>query len=122
MPHIVIAEDEVDVREFLYRAFQRHAPGSTITAVADGVAAFDLIERHGCDLLISDHRMPLKTGIELIRTLRARGDGFPAIIISADMTIEAAAIEAGATAFFYKPLSLNQIREIIQTWLLQASS
>jgi CheY-like chemotaxis protein len=122
MPHIVIAEDEADVREFLYRAFQRHAPGSTITAVADGLAAFELIERDGCNLLISDHRMPLKTGIELIRTLRARGDAFPALIISADMTIEAAALEAGATAFFYKPLSLTQIREIIQTWLLPSTT
>ena len=122
MPHIVIAEDEADVREFLYRAFRRHAPGSTITAVADGAAALEVVEQHGCDLLISDQRMPLKTGIELLRAIRANGARFPAIIISADMTAELAAIEAGATAFFYKPLSMNQIREIIQTWLIPASS
>jgi hypothetical protein len=33
------------------------------------------------------------------------------------MTAEAAAVEAGANAFFFKPLSMSQIRDIIQTWL-----
>ncbi len=117
MPHIVIVEDEADVREFLYRAFHRHAPNSEISVASDGVAALDLINQSGCDLLISDQRMPLMTGIELLQAIRANGATFPAIIISADMTAELAAIEAGANAFFYKPLSMSQIRDIIQTWL-----
>jgi CheY-like chemotaxis protein len=122
MPHIVIAEDEADVREFLYRAFSRHAPTSTITAVGDGAAALDLIYQSGCDLLISDHRMPLMTGIELVRAIRANGATFPAIIISADMTAEEGAVEAGANAFFFKPLSMSQIRGILQTWLTPAGA
>jgi CheY-like chemotaxis protein len=117
MPHIVIAEDEADVREFLYRAFRRHAPTSAITAVGDGAAALDVINESGCDLLISDQRMPIMTGVELIQAIRTMGAAFPAIIISADMTAEAAAVEAGANAFFFKPLSMSQIRDIIQTWL-----
>jgi two-component system response regulator YesN len=117
MPHIVIAEDEAVVREFLYRAFSRHAPTCTISPVGDGAAALDLINQSGCDLLISDQRMPIMTGVELIQAIRANGAIFPAIIISADMTAEVAAIEAGANAFFFKPLSLSQIRGIIQTWL-----
>jgi len=120
MPHIVIAEDEADVREFLYRAFSRHAPTCQITTVGNGAAALQLINESGCDLLISDHRMPLMTGVELIQAIRANGAAFPAIIISADMTAEAAAVEAGANAFFFKPLSMSQIREIIRTWIALA--
>lgn len=119
MPHIVIAEDEDDVREFLFRAFRRHAPGCLITAVNDGAAALDTICAQGCDLLISDQRMPKLTGVELLRAIRAKGLTCPAIIVSADTTAELAALEAGANAFFYKPLSLAQIREIIQHWLTQ---
>jgi len=122
MPHIVIAEDEADVREFLYRAFSRHARSSQISAVGDGAAALDLINQFGCDLLISDQRMPIMTGVELIQAIRANGATFPAIIISADMTAEAAAVEAGANAFFFKPLSMSQIRDIIQTWLTPTGS
>jgi hypothetical protein len=39
------------------------------------------------------------------------------VIISADMTAETAAAEAGVTAFFYKPLTIVQIRQIVETWL-----
>jgi hypothetical protein len=38
-------------------------------------------------------------------------------MISADTSAELAAHEYGATAFFYKPLSMLKIREIIETWL-----
>ena len=120
MQHIVIAEDEADVREFLYRAFRRHAPDSEISAVADGAAALALINQRGCDLLISDQRMPVMTGVELLQAIRANGANFPAVIISADTTVELAAVAAGANAFFYKPLSMNQIRQIIQIWLAPA--
>lgn len=121
MPHIVIAEDEDDVREFLYRAFRRHASSSQITAVNDGAAALAVITNQGCDLLITDQRMPNMTGVELLRAVREHGAVFPAIIISADTSAEAAALGAGADAFFYKPVSLAQIRDIIQRWLKPSS-
>jgi CheY-like chemotaxis protein len=117
MPHIIIAEDEDDVREFLMRAFSRYAPHARVTTCVDGVAALAAIGQQGCDLLVSDHRMPNMTGVELLRTLRASGSDMLVIIISADATAQSAAIEAGATAFFYKPLTTSQIRSIIETWL-----
>jgi CheY-like chemotaxis protein len=117
MPHIVIADDEDDVREFLMRAFSRYAPHAEVSPCPDGAAALDLIEARGCDLLVSDQRMPIMTGVELVRSLRALGRSFPIIIISADVTAESAALAAGSTAFLYKPLTTAQIRTIIATWL-----
>lgn len=117
MPHIIVVDDEDDVREFLRRAFQRYAPHAEISAAADGPAALDLVRTHGCDLLITDHRMPGMTGAELLRTLREQGLDCPIIVISADASAESAAVDAGATAFFYKPLTTTQIRALIQTWL-----
>lgn len=117
MPHIVIAEDEDDVREFLLRAFSRYAPHAKVTACTDGAKALGIIQARGCDLLISDHRMPEMTGVELLRALRALGSPIPVVIISADTSAESVAVEAGATAFVYKPLNTSQIRTIIETWL-----
>ncbi len=117
MPHILIAEDEDDVREFLLRAFKRCAPQAEITAVADGAAALRVVCERGCDLLVSDQRMPVMTGVELLQAVRAAGLGIPIIIISADVTAESAARAAGATRFIYKPLTIMQIRELIRTWL-----
>jgi CheY-like chemotaxis protein len=117
MVHIVIADDEDDVREFLLRAVRRYAPHAEVTAVNDGVAALEIMRQRGCDLLISDHRMPRMTGLELLQTVRAAQPILPVVIISADVTAEIAAIEAGVTAFFYKPLTIVQIRQIVETWL-----
>lgn len=117
MPHIVIAEDEDDVREFLLRAFTRYAPRAEITPCPDGAVALDLIRSRGADLLISDHRMPVMTGVELLIALRSLDCNLPVVIISADVSAEAAAVQAGASAFLYKPLNIAQIRSIIETWL-----
>jgi CheY-like chemotaxis protein len=117
MPHIVIADDEEDVREFLLRAVRRYAPQAEVTAVVNGAAALEILRQRGCDLLISDHRMPVMTGIELLQAVRAWQPILPVVIISADTTAESAAAAAGVTAFFYKPLTIAQIRQIVETWL-----
>ena len=117
MSHIVIADDEDDVREFLLRAVRRYAPQAEVTAVGNGAAALEIMRQRGCDLLISDHRMPVMTGLELLQAIRVSQPVLPVVIISADVTAEAAAAAAGVTAFFYKPLTIAQIRQIIETWL-----
>src|SRR3954451_19532657 len=117
MPHIVIADDEADVREFLLRAVRRYAPQAEVTAVVNGAAALEIMRQRGCDLLISDHRMPVMTGVELLQAVRVLQPILPVVIISADTTAESAAAEAGVTAFFYKPLTIIQIRQIVETWL-----
>jgi DNA-binding NtrC family response regulator len=121
MPHIVIADDEDDVREFLLRAVRRYAPQAEVTAVADGAAALKMLRERGCDLLISDHRMPVMTGVDLLKAVRIEQPRLPVVIISADATAEKAAVAAGVTAFFYKPLTIVQLRDIVETWLVPAT-
>src|SRR3954471_21209558 len=101
MLHIVIADDEDDVREFLLRAVRRYAPQAEVTAVINGAAALEIMRQRGCDLLISDQRMPVMTGVELVPGVRLSPPILPVVIISADTTAAAAAAEAGVTAFFY---------------------
>ncbi|KPV53817.1 hypothetical protein SE17_07385 [Kouleothrix aurantiaca] len=117
MQHIIIAEDEDDVREFLTRAIQRAAPAAKISAATDGSEALAIVLERGCDLIISDQRMPYMTGVELLNAVREHGYTFPFIIISADVTVEQMLQDAGVSAFFYKPLSMRQIREIVEAWL-----
>jgi two-component system, cell cycle response regulator CpdR len=59
MPHILIAEDESDVREFLQRAVQRLAPAAEVTAAANGLEALNIFRQRSCDLILTDQRMPL---------------------------------------------------------------
>jgi DNA-binding NtrC family response regulator len=57
------------------------------------------------------------TGLELLQAVRVSRPILPVVIISADVTAETAAAAAGVTAFFYKPLTIVQIRQIVETWL-----
>jgi len=117
MPHILIVEDETEVREFLVRAVQRAAPGAEITAVANGAEALDVFQQRAAELILTDELMPVMRGTELLLAVRGMGSHVPIIFITANMPAEQQALQAGATAVFLKPITLRQLREIVETWM-----
>jgi CheY-like chemotaxis protein len=122
MPHILIAEDESDVREFLVRAVQRLAPTAEVTAAANGSEAFDIFQQRSCDLILTDQRMPLMRGTDLLTAVRGTGSDVPIVFITADLIAEEQALQAGASAVFLKPISIRQIRQILETWMRPSAS
>lgn len=117
MPQILIAEDESDVREFLVRAVQRLAPDAEVAAAANGSEALEMFQQQPYDLVLTDQRMPVMRGTDLLVALRQMGSMVPVIFITADMIAEEQALQAGANAIFFKPVSIRQIRQILETWL-----
>lgn len=65
MSHILIAEDDDSMRQFLTMALEK--AGHHVTSCADGLAAFYAVEAIGetIDLLLADIVMPGMDGIEL---------------------------------------------------------
>ena len=82
MSHILIAEDENDVREFLVRAVRRLAPTAEVTAAANGSEALDIFQQQPCDLILTDQRMPVMRGIELLTAVRGMGSAVPVVFIT----------------------------------------
>lgn len=70
MAHILVAEDEPSVREFVARGLEVH--GHRVTAVADGGAALEALAAQPFDLLLTDIVMPVMDGIAL--ALKASSD------------------------------------------------
>jgi CheY-like chemotaxis protein len=116
MQHIILAEDEADVRSFLQRALEHLYPLARITAVADGAAALAAFTRDGADLIVSDYRMPAMNGIEFLQAVR-RSSNTPFVMITADPTIIATAQQTGASAVLAKPLLIKTLREAVYPWL-----
>lgn len=105
MPHIVIAEDEMLVRE-MFAQYLVHA-GHRVSQAQDGVEALALIEGDPADIIITDFRMPRMNGAELLRAARSIRPGTPAIVISA-FGHEVGRLESlgeGETRFCAKPVS-----------------
>lgn len=65
MIHILLAEDEDAMREYLTRALEKS--GYAVTAVNCGSKAAPLLDENDYDLLLTDIVMPEMDGIELAR-------------------------------------------------------
>ncbi len=79
---------------------------------AEAVRAFAAAQRLP-DVLIIDHRMPAKSGLEAMREMLALRPEARFVFISADADTRAEALAAGAKAFVQKPASINEIAETI---------
>lgn len=104
---VLIVEDDSDVREYLRDEMATYF--NVITA-QDGAEALALIgERKAVDLVVSDIRMPVMDGIELLKRVRADDGIFdiPFILLSAITSVEKQLEGArfGADAYIPKPFS-----------------
>ena len=80
---ILVVDDEPDVRNFLAACIED--AGFQVDTAVDGVDALEKIESNPPDLITLDMVMPRKSGINVIRTLRAdkRWANLPVIVITA---------------------------------------
>jgi len=93
-------------------------PLGHVSLVLNGQEALQVYEQFGADLIILDKNMPVIDGLELTRTLRARGVSIPIIIMSGNSAIEAEAKKAGATLFLGKPGVYSQLPRLLPDLLL----
>lgn len=113
---MLLVEDEDDVRLFFTRALAHAAHGLEIVQVANGREALERFQGEAFDLILSDHRMPHMTGLELLLAVRAASE-VPFLLITADRSVERAALAAGVTELLSKPISISALREAVARYL-----
>ena len=120
---ILVVDDESDLREMLTRSFSRE--GHRVLAVADGRAAIDRASTEHFDIVLLDVALgPGPDGYEVCRTLRARRNVVPIIMLTA-LDSEADAVlglEAGADDYVTKPFGLAELRSRIRAVLRRAGT
>ena len=65
------------------------------------------------EVVILDERMPRMSGVDACKRIRSDDPDIAVIFVSADSTVETAALAAGASYFFTKPVSISQLAEAI---------
>jgi CheY-like chemotaxis protein len=88
--------------------------GAKVTTAASGAEAVELVRKTRFDLLLSDMRMPVMSGAELVHRIRRLDPGLPAIVITAytnddDLT---AARQEGLLAVLPKPAPVARLLEL----------
>jgi DNA-binding response OmpR family regulator len=109
MKRILIAEDQADIRNLLVLNLRN--AGYEVTDVADGLAALASETAQNNDLLILDLMMPGLDGLEVCKTLRARGCNTPILMLTAKSTEldRVLGLELGADDYLTKPFSLAEL-------------
>jgi YesN/AraC family two-component response regulator len=113
----IVAEDEERMRDYLVRkTAELDRRFSCAASAADGEEAIELIERHIPDLLITDIKMPVIGGLDLVRRIRDADTDLRIIIVSGYSEFEYArqAIELGVDEYLLKPVDVGSFRETLR--------
>ncbi len=102
---ILLVEDDETFRSFLQLILEE--AGHEVRSAADGLQGLSLLRRENFDLVISDLKMPGKSGLELFRETRHDPGPPQFIFLTAFGRVEeaVAAIKEGAADFLTKPLN-----------------
>jgi DNA-binding response OmpR family regulator len=120
---ILVVDDESDLREMLTRSFSRE--GHRVAAVGDGRTAIERATAEHFDIILLDIALGAgPDGYEVCRTLRARRNVVPIIMLTA-LDSEADAVlglEAGGDDYVTKPFGLAELRSRIRAVLRRAGT
>ena len=114
--HILVVDDEPPIRRLLRTGLSTQ--GFEISDAADGATALAALSRKH-DLVILDLGLPDINGLEVLRSVRERGDLTPVVILSSrgDEAGKVKAFELGADDYVTKPFGMNELIARVQTAL-----
>lgn len=113
MHSVLVVDDEAIMRTFLKKALKRMGYSVTLADDADaGLAAFS--PGH-FSLVLTDLRMPGRSGLDLLGAIKAIDPSTPVVIMTAFGSINSAveAVRRGAADFVPKPLEFAQLEFVI---------
>jgi CheY-like chemotaxis protein len=106
-PRVFVVDDEYFIRELYRDVFESN--GMTVFSAQSGEEAVRIFStmKYKPDVVIMDHRMPGKDGIETTKEILRMDPSMPIIFSSADETVREAALAAGAVSFWTKPFPVS---------------
>jgi two-component system chemotaxis response regulator CheY len=109
---VLVADDSGTMRKIIIRSL--NALGiSSVTEAGDGSQAVAIFRPGAFDLVLTDWNMPGKSGLEVIKEIRAQDAAVPIIMITteAEKARVLQAIQAGVTDYLVKPFTAEMLRE-----------
>ncbi len=119
MPHILVVDDDREIRELLAQFLERHQ--LRVTAVRDGREARRAWTAGHYRLVVLDLMLPGESGLDLARWLRAQSD-VPIVMLTAmgEETDRIIGLELGADDYVPKPFNPRELLARIRAVLRRA--
>ena len=106
---ILIVEDDRVVGQYIRRGLEESQYHADL--VDDGLEALRLISGGSYDIVVLDLRLPGMGGLEVLRTLRDRGNTTPILVLTAQDAVghKVEALRAGADDYVTKPFAFEEV-------------
>ena len=116
---LLVVDDEEPQRRALSGILER--AGYEVTATGDGQAALALLDGRTFDLLLTDQRMPVLDGLELLERVRRLAPDLPVVLMTAFGSVSSAveAIKRGAADYLTKPFEREELLLVVDKAIRQ---
>jgi DNA-binding response OmpR family regulator len=107
---ILVVEDERKVASFIRQGLEEE--GHAVEVAGDGATALDLLlVSPAYDLVVLDVMLPKRDGLDVLKTLRARGVKTPVLILTARDAVadKVAGLDLGADDYLTKPFAFEEL-------------
>ena len=118
---ILVVEDEKKVASFIQKGLQQE--GYAADTAHDGDEAIHNASVFDYDLIILDLMLPKRSGLEVLREIRAKKPKLPVLVLTAKGAVEdkVAGLDAGADDYLIKPFAFAELSARIRALLRRGS-
>ena len=114
MKHLLIVDDDQAICMTLRGHFQQRGFRVSLAHSAEDAATIAFADR--LDAIVSDIRLPGRSGLELLADVKQRRPALPMIMITAfhDLEMTVAAMQGGAADYVPKPIDIGELEAAVQ--------
>jgi two-component system OmpR family response regulator len=119
---ILVVEDSPRILNFLRKGLSEE--GYSVETAADGDAGFAKAREQEFDAAVVDVMLPGRSGVELVRDLRARGSRIPILLLTARERTQdkVEGLDAGADDYLTKPFDFTELTARLRALLRRAGT
>jgi len=115
---IAVIDDDLLARDFIVTVLM-YCVNREVLCFDSGQSAWQYIKVHGSpDIIISGIDVPGLSGFELLSRFKKKYPEKKCLLMSADPAHEQSARDAGADAFLAKPVSVNDLFKVVETFVV----
>lgn len=117
--NILVVDDEAGARELFHTILTDE--GYTVTLAHNGEEALTAFKRGPFDLVVTDIKMPVMDGLQLLQEIRNTGSRADVIMVTAYGEVESylKAMSLGAAEYINKPIRIKELKRIVHKVLTE---
>lgn len=110
---LLVVDDDPGVRQLLARQLRQQ--GYYVDVAASGPEAVEYVDQNSYDVIVSDVRMPIMDGIELLKVVRQHDLRVPVVLLTGAPVLDGAvqALEFGAFHYLAKTTGLPELERVV---------